>query len=81
MSTMPMQRLAVVTRSSGRPVDSGQYLTLTDGDRPLWTDDLASATAFNSMRDATRAALRLPGSIRAFALPLDFERTARGSLH
>lgn len=81
MSTMPMTRPAVVTRSSGRPVDSGQYLSLVDDRLPVWTEDLASATAFNSMREATRVALRLPGSIRAFALPLEIERSTHGSLH
>lgn len=81
MSTTPTQRLAVVTRSSGKPVDSGQYLSVVEGGLPVWTEDLASATAFDSMREATRAALRLPGSIRAFALPLKVERTTRASLH
>lgn len=54
---------------------------MVEGGLPVWTEDLASATAFDSMREATRAALRLPGSIRAFALPLDVQRTTRASLH
>lgn len=81
MPMTPTQRPAVVTRTSGGVIGSDQYLSLVGDGLPVWTDDLALATAFNSMREATRAALRLPGSIRAFALPLEVERTPHGRLH
>ena len=35
-----------------------------------WTDAFDSAQHFQTVRDATRAALRLPSRFRAFALPV-----------
>jgi hypothetical protein len=38
-----------------------------------WTDASDLAQHFQTVRDATRAALRLPGRFRAFALPVHGE--------
>ena len=38
-----------------------------------WTPDPKAATAFASMREAARAALRLPAAVRAYGLPLETE--------
>jgi hypothetical protein len=38
-----------------------------------WTDVSDLAQHFQTVRDATRAALRLPGRFRAFALPVHGE--------
>jgi hypothetical protein len=38
-----------------------------------WVADPAKATAFASMREAARMALRLPAAVRAFGLPRDVE--------
>ncbi len=35
-----------------------------------WTDATQAAAQFRTVRDATRAAMRLPSSLRAFALPV-----------
>ena len=59
---------AVVSRSTPSAHARDQYLLMTDG-APAWTEDVAAATAFDSMREATRAAMRLPGALRAYSLP------------
>jgi hypothetical protein len=52
-----------------RATDHGlAFLTRLAG-RTEWTDAETEAEAFASVRDATRAALRLPSRYRAFALP------------
>lgn len=71
---------AVVVRPPRGPSDPGQYLILTPMGAAHWTADPRAATAFESMREATRAALRLPGAVRAFGLPLHAELGAC-SLH
>lgn len=38
-----------------------------------WTDTFDRAQHFTTVRDATRAALRLPSRFRAFALPVHGE--------
>ena len=38
--------------------------------RVTWTEASDLAVRFQTVRDATRAALRLPGRFRAFALPV-----------
>ena len=68
---------AVVVRPPMGPADPGQYLILSPQGDARWTADPVAATAFDSMREATRAALRLPGSVRAFGLPLRTELAAR----
>jgi hypothetical protein len=62
------QTPALVTRPLLRPRDPDQYLLLTPRGA-LWTTDPVAATPFESMREATRAAARLPAVLRAFGLP------------
>jgi hypothetical protein len=70
MSNMQVHRSAVVSRAPVQPWDAQRYLQLTGAGPANWTSDPLAATAFESMREATRAALRLPGALRAFGLPL-----------
>lgn len=64
---------AVVSRPTLRAGDPATYLQLNAQGQPVWTTDPATATAFSSMREATRAAMRLPSSLRAFGLLRDVE--------
>jgi hypothetical protein len=63
-STAP---LAVVARMAGDRSNSS-YLQLTPAGAPVWVEDASAATAFASMREATRMAMRLPATLRAFGL-------------
>jgi hypothetical protein len=72
---------AIVTRAPIRPWEPNQYLRITANQPEGWTLDPAAATAFASMREATRAALRLPSGLRAFGLPLHTEMAVRTDLH
>lgn len=61
---------ALVTRPRASATDAGLYLHLLEASSsPAWTDDPRQATAFASMREAARAALRLPAAVRAFGVP------------
>lgn len=53
--------------------DEARYLRWQTVGRPSWVPDPASATTFPSMREATRAAMRLPSVLRAFGLPREPE--------
>jgi hypothetical protein len=55
---------AVVARTSPQGME---YLVQTKG-RPEWA---TSADRFQTFRDATREALRLPSAMRAYALPAE----------
>ncbi|HET6971287.1 MAG TPA: hypothetical protein VFH92_09190 [Phenylobacterium sp.] len=44
---------------------------LAEGARVEWTDLSNAAVRFQTLREATRAAMRLPSRMRAFALPLN----------
>ena len=57
---------ALVSRSDGRDVS---YLKLSTAGAADWTHDPAAATAFASMREAMRMALRLPAALKAYGLP------------
>lgn len=81
MLTQLPRRPAVVSRAPSGPLQPIEYLRLATPERVDWTQDLASATAFASMREAARAALRLPSSLRAFSLPLQAELKTREDLH
>ena len=59
-----------------RPGATATYLLLSEAGAPDWTGDLRRATIFASMREATRAALRLPSSLKAFGLPRGGELAA-----
>lgn len=72
---------AVVARAPVRPSEPNQYLRVTADASESWTLDPAAATAFASMREAARAALRLPGALRAFGLPLQSEMAVRTEPH
>jgi hypothetical protein len=71
--------LAVVSRTPASARD--EYLILTPKGATLWTADLAKATIFNSMREAARAALRLPSGHRAFSLPLGSDGRSAATVH
>ncbi len=81
MTQLISDHAAVVTHAPAHPYDAVEYLEVRDKGPLVWTRDLSAATAFPSMREATRAALRLPGALRAFSLPLRGELTSRGALH
>jgi hypothetical protein len=59
---------ALVTRPCERD-DAARYLLIAPEGGPRWVHDPEQATAFASMREATRMALRLPSALRAFGLP------------
>jgi hypothetical protein len=75
MSNAYAPQPALVSRSDGR---DAAYLMLSDAGAADWTRDPAAATAFASMREATRAALRLPASLKAYGLP---QRTEAALVH
>jgi hypothetical protein len=56
----------VVARSK---LDGLEYLA--EGGKVEWTDLSQAAVRFQNVREATRAAMRLPSRMRAFALPLN----------
>ena len=64
---------AIVSKAPVRRSDIDVYLRVDASGAPTWVDEPEAATAFATMREATRAALRLPGALRAFALPRDVE--------
>lgn len=66
----------VATNPPGDPAQA-RYLLIPSGGQTLWVDDPAQATAFASMREATRMAMRLPASLRSFGMPRDVEISAR----
>jgi hypothetical protein len=63
-------RPAVVAKTAKA---DAQYLRLEPNGVPAWVSDPAMATAFDSMREAARMALRLPSGERAFGMPLEIE--------
>ncbi len=58
---------AVVARTSPQGME---YLVRETG-RTEWASIVQGAARFQNLREATRAALRLPSTLRAFALPAD----------
>jgi len=77
----PFDHPAHVMRSPVGPRDGDQYLVMNDAGIPAWTRDLREATAFASMKEAVRVALRLPGEFRAFGLPAPAEVAVAHTLH
>lgn len=61
-----MASSVVVARSN---LDRLEYLVQGDA-RVAWTEACDLAQHFQTVRDATRAAMRLPSRFRAFALPV-----------
>jgi hypothetical protein len=62
-----MAYAAVVARTSPRGME---YLVHETG-RAEWAPVAQAAARFETLRDATRAALRLPSGLRAYALPAE----------
>jgi hypothetical protein len=60
---------AIVARATAQAGAAASYLVLSAAGAPDWTQDPHSATAFASMREAARMALRLPAALRAYGLP------------
>lgn len=73
-----IDRPALVSHAPRRPDEPVEYLQLGAGARAGWTRDLSGATRFPSMRDAMRAALRLPARLRSYGLPLAAELMTAG---
>jgi hypothetical protein len=60
---------ALVSRAPASPEGDELFLVLTPAGQAHWTPEPAAATPFQSMREAARAALRLPSALRAFSVP------------
>jgi hypothetical protein len=58
--------MAIVARTTS----TGLAYLARGGGRLDWASAEAEADTFLSVREATRAALTLPGKLRAFALPI-----------
>jgi hypothetical protein len=74
-------RPALVTRPQLSLDEPTQYLLLSSEGAPAWTGDPTAATAFESMREAIRAATRLPSRLRAFGLPVPCDLPPPPALH
>jgi len=61
-----MATSVVVARTKS---DGLEYLA--EGAKVVWTDATQAAAQFQNVREATRAAMRLPSRFRAFAFPLN----------
>ncbi len=81
MTFLPPTNLALVSRPLERSDAADQYLILGPKGAAGWTVDPSVATTFDSMREATRAALHLPSSVRAYGLPLRSVLASRSTLH
>ena len=60
-----MATSVVVARTK---TDGLEYLAA--GAKVVWTDVAQAAARFDTVREATRAAMRLPSRFRAFAFPV-----------
>lgn len=60
---------AFVARIADYAADGPAYLRLADDGAIAWVACQDDATAFSSMREATRHATRLPARLRAFGVP------------
>ena len=58
---------AVVARTS----QNGMEYLVRDSGRTEWAPAAQAAARFQTFREATRAAMRLPSSLRAYALPAE----------
>ena len=56
---------AVVARTS----QNGMEYLVRDSGRPEWGINALAAARFQNIREATRAAMRLPSTLKAYALP------------
>jgi hypothetical protein len=67
------QHPAIVARPAIHTDEPDSYLQLDGAGHANWTRDPESATSFVSMREAARAAFRLPSGLRAYGLPRSVE--------
>jgi hypothetical protein len=74
----PTAHPAIVARHVRTGGAADEYLVLAPDGAASWTADTRIATAFASMREATRAALRLSGAGPTFGLPLGPELALSG---
>ena len=77
MQTMiePRGGAALVSKSGLSGAGPAEYLLLSDTGAASWVTDPLAATTFETMRDATRMAMRLPARLRAYGLRRDVEVT------
>lgn len=68
---------ALVSKAAPAADAPERYLLVTPRGETVWVDDPETATAFVSMREAARMALRLPAALRAFGLPREPELALR----
>jgi hypothetical protein len=69
------QTAAIVAKPETLGLDGERYLLITPAGSAAWIEQPEAATAFASMREATRMAARLPSVLRAFSLPQTVELT------
>ena len=67
---------AVVARTD-LAAQAERYLVVLPAGPSRWVNDPEAATAFPSMREATRMAMRLPAIHRAYGLPREAELAVR----
>lgn len=65
----PSYHPAIVSRRETPAHGQGLYLQLSTEGPPRWTADPEAATSFASIREAARAAARLPATLGAYGLP------------
>ena len=75
------QHSAVVARCDPNPRARDQYLQFDARGAAIWVEDAEAATVFDSMREATRAALRLSSALRAYSLPRVADIPDQSTLH
>lgn len=61
-----MSSAAIVARTRAQ----GMEYLLLEGSALAWSSRMQLAVRFSSVREATRAAMRLPSRLRAYALPI-----------
>lgn len=71
---------ALVSRRELDPRAPDRFLQLIEAGVLGWTNDPEAATPFESMREATRAAARLPAATCAFSVPRQAELPVRRDL-
>lgn len=79
--TLTLTPQAVVSRATGASQFGDRYLLVLPTGRYDWTSNPTEATAFASMREAMRMALKLPSTLRAFSLLRDIEVDAHRTVH
>lgn len=72
---------ALVCRNPGFRETSDQYLRMTGDGAAVWTSDPQVATSFPSLREAARAAFRLPAGLKAYGVLRQPEITLLRALH